>query len=255
MIRVFVVEDEDMVRKGIIKTLDWKGMGCTVVAEASNGKQGVDLAKELEPDLVITDVRMPYMDGVSMIKRLQEEGSKAYFILLSAHSDFEYAQSAMRVGAVDYLLKPLKDEELKQTIQRVFFPQKAEHKQQHDTEVPTQLQFHPKENIENKYVRQAIFYIKQHYHEEISMNTVAEYLQISEGYLSRVFKKETAYTFTNYVSFYRIVMACSLLKDCRMKVYEVTEKVGYTDTAYFSTLFKKMMGVSPSEYQDRINSR
>lgn len=252
MIKVLVVEDEAMARKGIIETLNWNAMQCTVIAEASNGKQGIDLTRELKPDLVITDVRMPYMDGVSMIKQLREEGSESYFILLSAHSDFSYAQSAMRAGAIDYLLKPLKNDELEQTIQRVFYPEKEDKKKM--DEVPMQLQFHPNENIENKYVNQAIHFIRTHYCEEISISTVANYLKISEGYLSRVFKKETNYTFTNYLSFYRIVIACSLLRDCRLKVYEVTDKVGYSDTAYFSTLFKKLMGVSPSEYQDKMQS-
>ena len=110
------------------------------------------------------------------------------------------------------------------------------------------------DSLENKYVIRAVQYVKRHFNEDISIGTLAEYLQISEGYLSRVFKKETGYTFTNYVIFYRIAMACELLKDCRMKVYEVTEKVGYSDTAYFSTLFKKMMGMSPTEYQENIQA-
>lgn len=248
MITVLIVEDEEMVRKGLVKTLDWESMGCTVIAEAANGKQGVDLIKELEPDLVITDVRMPYMDGVSMINQLRVEGCESHFILLSAHSDFSYVQGAIRAGAVDYLIKPLKDEELKRAIHRAFDTEETE---KSEKEVPTQLQFHPNEMIENKYARQAVQYIKHHYGEDISISSVAEYLQISEGYLSRVFKKETAYTFTNYLTFYRIAMACTFLKDCRMKVYEVTERIGYTDNAYFSTLFKKMMGVTPSEYQDK----
>ena len=247
MIKVIVIEDEAMVRKGIIETLDWKAMQCTVIAEASNGRQGVDLIHELQPDLVITDVRMPYMDGVSMIKQLRAAGCNSHFILLSAHSDFSYAQSAIRAGASDYLVKPLRDEELKQTILRVFFPENEGKEER--TQVPVQLQFQPNTEIENKYVKQAIHYIKSNFGEDITISTVADYLQISEGYLSRVFKKETNYTFTNYLSYYRISIACSLLQNCRMKVYEVTNKVGYTDTAYFSTLFKKLMGTSPSEYQ------
>lgn len=254
MIRVLIVEDEEVARRGIVQTLDWKEMGCTVVGEAANGRQGIDLVKELEPDLIITDVRMPYVDGISMIHQLREDGCKAHVIMLSAHSDFGYAQSAMREGVVDYLIKPLRVEELKRTIQRVFYSESAERQEKKASEIPEQLKLQLKENIENKYVNRAVQYVKRHFNEDISIGTLAEYLQISEGYLSRVFKKETGYTFTNYVIFYRIAMACELLKDCRMKVYEVTEKVGYSDTAYFSTLFKKMMGMSPTEYQENIQA-
>lgn len=256
MTRVMVIEDESMVRQGIIQTIDWTSMGCIVIGEASNGQQGIDLIRELKPDLIITDVRMPRLDGVSMIKRLRSEGCISKFILLTAHCDFSYVQEAVRAGASDYLLKPLKDGELEATVTRIF-PTKAVYLEEEATSesTPFPLQFHPNEKISNKYVIQAIQSIKAHCSEDITINTIADYLEISEGYLSRVFKKETGYTFTNYLSFYRIQLACTLLKNCRMKVYEVANKVGYTDTTYFSTIFKKLMGISPSDYQNQIISK
>ena len=78
---------------------------------------------------------------------------------------------------------------------------------------------------------------------------MAQSLNISEGYLSHTFKKETDYTLLNYLTRYRIHKAMELLKDCRVKVYEVAEQVGYRDIAYFSATFKKYTGISPSEYQ------
>lgn len=250
MIRVLVVEDENMVRRGLVDTVPWASMGCTVVAEASNGKAGVDLVHELNPDLVITDVRMPYMDGISMMKQLREEGYGVHFILLSAHSDFSYAQSAMRYGASDYLLKPLREQELKETIFRVFGLSEGQDKEQDsEQKLLEKMNFHPKEAISNRYVVQALQFLKTHYSEDITVSTVADYLEVSDSYLSRIFKKETGYTFTNYLMYYRMVAACAMLKDCRVRVYEVADKVGYLDKAYFSTLFKKTVGVSPSEYQ------
>ena len=97
---------------------------------------------------------------------------------------------------------------------------------------------------------EAMDYISKHYNEpDISVGTVAESLNISEGYLSHTFKKETDYTLLNYLTRYRIHKAMELLKDCRVKVYEVAEQVGYRDIAYFSATFKKYAGISPSEYQ------
>lgn len=113
------------------------------------------------------------------------------------------------------------------------------------------LRFHAVKKSKNKYVDEATRFIRKHYQEDITISTVAEYLEISEGYLSRVLKKETDYTFTSYLTFYRMQVAMSLLKDCRVKVYEVADQVGYSDTAYFSVQFKKLLGVSPSEYQER----
>ncbi|NLK28129.1 MAG: response regulator [Clostridiales bacterium] len=253
MIRVVVVEDEAMVRRGIIQTLDWASIDCIVIGEASNGEQGMDLIRELRPELIITDVRMPRVDGVTMIKQLRSEGCKAKFILLTAYSDFGYAQSAIRAGASDYLLKPLKDGELEATIKRIFLSEDKGNLPKPDKDLPPiQFQFNPRENVSNKFIIQALQYIKSHYQKDITISLVADYLGISEGYLSRVFKKETGYTFTNYLTYYRIRSACMLLKNCRAKIYQVASDVGYPDTAYFSTLFKKLTGVSPSEYQDRI---
>lgn len=254
MIKVLIVEDEEVARKGLVQTLDWKEMGCTVIGEAANGKIGIDLVKELEPDLIITDVRMPQVDGISMIHQLRREGCRAHVIMLSAHSDFAYAQSAMREGVADYLLKPLRVEELKATILRVFSKDDGQSMQtgREAEHLPEVLKPEMLEKIENKYINRAVSYIGRHFGDDISVKTLADYLQISEGYLSRVLKKETGYTLTNYVMYYRIAMACELLKDCRMKVYEAAERVGYSDTAYFSTLFKKIMGMSPTEYQENV---
>ena len=99
---------------------------------------------------------------------------------------------------------------------------------------------------------EALNYIKEHYGEyDISVRKIAESLGLSEGHLSHIFKKETDYTINAYITRYRIRSAMKLLQNCRYKVYEVAEMVGYKDITYFSTIFKKVAGVTPSEYQDR----
>ncbi len=249
MYKVVVVEDETMARKGIILTIDWSALGCVVVGEAANGEEGAALVARLAPDIVVTDVKMPRMDGVEMITKLRGEGCAAKFIILTAYSDFKYAQSALRLGVSDYLLKPLKDGELEEVVRHIQ-GQEKNREAQAETDAPV-LRLNPVKNTKNKYVEQAVQLIRDHYREDINISTVAGELKISEGYLSRVFKKETDYTFTSYLTLYRMKIAMNLLKDCRVKVYEVAEQVGYSDTAYFSAQFKKVTGISPSEYQDR----
>lgn len=249
MYKVVVVEDETMARKGIILTIDWSALGCVVVGEAANGEEGAALVARLAPDIVVTDVKMPRMDGVEMITKLRAEGCTAKFIILTAYSDFKYAQSALRLGVSDYLLKPLKDGELEDVVRHIQ-GQEQNRETQAAADAPV-LRLNPVKNTKNKYVEQAVQLIREHYREDINISTVAGELEISEGYLSRVFKKETDYTFTSYLTLYRMKIAMNLLKDCRVKVYEVAEQVGYSDTAYFSAQFKKVTGISPSEYQDR----
>ena len=116
MLKVLVVEDEPYVRRGIVLSVDWTALDCFVVGEAANGEEGYDAALKFQPNIIITDIRMPKMDGIEMLKRLREAGCKSEVIILTAYSDFEYAQNALHYGAADYLLKPFHDGELEQVI-------------------------------------------------------------------------------------------------------------------------------------------
>lgn len=252
MYRVIIVEDESTVRRGIILTMNWAALDCVIVGEAGNGEEGRELALRLSPDIIITDVQMPRMDGVDMIRKLKEAGCKSAFIILTAYSDFKYAQSALRLGVNDYLLKPLKEGDLEVSIQNILKPLLESDTDGDGDDLPATIPSLTKaQNTRNKYVSEAIQFIYDHYNEDITISTVAGSLDISEGYLSRIFKKETSYTFTNYLIFYRIKLALNLLKDHHVKVYEVADRVGYADTTYFSSQFKKIVGMSPSEYQER----
>ena len=102
MLRVLVVEDEEMIRKGIVLATDWQSLGCVVVGEAANGEEGILQAEACKPSLIITDLKMPKMDGLEMISRLREAGCEAYVIILTAYDSFTYAQTAIRLGAVDF---------------------------------------------------------------------------------------------------------------------------------------------------------
>ena len=243
MLKVLIVEDEEMIRKGIVLTVDWAALDCMVVGEAANGVQGLEAARRLEPSLIITDLKMPQMDGIEMLKALRAQGCTAYVIILTAYDNFSYAQSALRLGAVDYLLKPFHDGDLENAITRVQQRMKPEVAETAPLGIV-------RKGDKSKYVQEAMDYISAHYNDpDISVGTVAQSLNISEGYLSHTFKKETDYTLLNYLTRYRIHKAMELLKDCRVKVYEVAEQVGYRDIAYFSATFKKYAGISPSEYQ------
>lgn len=242
MIRVLMVDDEPLVRRGIVAGVDWAALGCEVVGEAQSGEEGLSLARRLKPDLIITDIRMPKMDGITMMNMLREEGCAARCIVLTAHSDFEYARGALLFGADDYLLKPFRDQELTHAVARVC--RKMESAPAPNTPAVQ------KEPEATGYVRQAMDYIAGHYADEnISIATIAEHLCVSEGHLSHVFKKQTGMTVTNYLTKTRIDAAMALLQTGRVKVYEAAAAVGYKDVTYFSATFKKLTGLSPSEVE------
>ena len=238
MYKVVVVEDEEIARKGIIFTINWDALNCMIAGEAANGEEGAEVIRRLSPDIIVTDLKMPRMDGVEMIAKLREQGNRAKFIILTAYGDFKYAQSAVKLGVSDYLLKPLKDGDLEQAVTRIIDQlEEGDRLRQKEEEETPIFRFNADRKAKNKYVEQAIKQIRE---------------QISEGYLSRVFKKETDYTFTTYLSYYRMKVAMELLKEGNLKVYEVADAAGYSDTAYFSAQFKKIVGIAPSEYQDRV---
>ena len=248
MLKVVVVEDEELVRKGIVLTVDWAGAGCAVVGEAANGEEGLEVIRRYRPDLIVTDIRMPKLDGIEMLRRLREEGNRAHVVFLTAYSDFSYAQSALKLGAADYLLKPFHDGELEETIARIRSRAQAAAPAAPAAPVLPEGQGPEK----SKYVREALTYLSEHYNDpDISVSSVARSLGVSDGHLSHVFKKETSYTLSAYLTNYRMHKATELLRDCRVKVYEVAESVGYRDITYFSSAFKKSVGMSPSEYQKR----
>lgn len=240
MLKVLVVEDEELIRKGIALAVD-----CVVVGEAANGREALEAVKRYHPSLIITDLKMPEMDGLEMLAALREQGNPVYVIILTAYDSFAYAQQALRLGAVDFLLKPFHDGELEQAVLNL-------QKRMEQTQQPEEP-FLPglKKGDKSKYALQTTDYISRHYGDQsISVSSIARELGLSESNLSHLFRKETDYTILNYLTRHRIHRAMKLLRDCRMKVYEVAEQVGYRDITYFYATFKKVAGVSPSEYQD-----
>lgn len=155
----------------------------------------------------------------------------------------------MKLGVFDYLLKPFSDAVLEDAI--IKAKSMLETSGQDKDKKYSFLRFNSEKGTKNKYVEKAVEYIKEYYKEDISVGITAKYIGISESHLSRILKKETDYTFNAYLTNYRVHTAMRLLKDCSLKVYEAADMVGYADITYFSTLFKRMVGVSPSEYQDR----
>ena len=199
---------------------------------------------------MITDIRMPRMMGIEMIEKVYELGLEPRVIFLTAYDDFAYAQQAVKLGAADYLLKPFKDGELETTIQKLIEKNRrdTERKEQHNQELRLDA------GDKSKYIMDAIAYVDENYaNPNISVRAVADHLGISEGHLSHLFRKETDSTLMAFVTKRRMRAAMSMLQDYRHKVYEVAEQVGYRNITYFSATFKKYVGVSPSEYQDRYS--
>lgn len=253
MMKVLVVDDEDYVRKGVVAKTDWTALDCVVVSEAEDGVAGVRAAQQYEPDLIISGICMPRMNGIEMLRSLREDGCRAAVIFLTACREFSYVQSAVRLRASDYLLKPVEDAELESAVKRIKAGLEREQEEREPEQAKEISLTASQDGGASRYVAEAVAYITRHYGDaDIRVGAIAESLGISEGHLSHVFKKETQSTVAAYITRCRMNAAARLLSNCRYKVYEVAEMVGYHDIAYFSSSFKRIIGASPSEYQGQI---
>lgn len=264
MYKVVLVEDSKLLRTGMKFTFDWDALDCEIIGDAENGQEGLKLVRQTQPDIVITDIRMPGIDGLEMIGQLNSEGNSAVFIIISAYSDFNYAQQAVRYGVADYLVKPFTDAEMVSSLeaacsrveerrQELLLSQRLETVEKSKLIAFSSYLSSEEGNIKREYARKAIQFIKEHYAENIQVPLIANALKVSESHLSKVFKETMHNTIGEYLTQYRIKEACRLLKNTDYRVNEVSEKVGYTDQRYFSVTFKRIMGVTPGNFRDGIS--
>lgn len=257
MYKVLVVEDEKLIRKGLIYMLDWVTLGCVVAAEAANGREGLEKIQEIRPDIVITDIRMPLMDGIEMI-RAGLAFCDFESILLTGYGEFEYAQTALRLGVGEYLLKPVEKELITQVLKKLCVRiQKKELYERIESRLEgsdTPFEALDLSQLENslksasRHVAQMLRYVIGHYPQKLSLKELAAEMQISSTYLNQKFKEETTYTFNDFLNRYRIQRAACLLREGKLKVYEIAQQVGFSDYKYFIMVFRKYAGCTPTEF-------
>ncbi|MEK3881988.1 response regulator [Paenibacillus sp. PL2-23] len=255
MFKVLLVEDEEMIRKGLRFTFDWMRAGCVVVGEAENGEEGLRQIAALRPDIVIVDVNMPLMDGISMIEHSVEEATCSY-IILSGYDEFRLAKDAIRLGVTEYLLKPLEQEQLLAALERA--KRQVEMKRQYAVLKTSEAgggealraSVMKLPGKSTRYVTKMLQYVQEHYAEKISIKDLVEKLEVSATYLNQKFKSETSYTFNDFLNRYRIQKAMEMLQQSDEKVYAIAVDVGFKDYKYFIAIFKKYAGCTPSSYQE-----
>ncbi|HWQ05758.1 MAG TPA: response regulator, partial [Feifaniaceae bacterium] len=256
---VVIIEDSFPLRQGMILTFDWRALNCFVAGEADNGEDGLRLICEINPEIVITDIRMPGMDGLDMIEEMRKSGGDAVCIVISAYGEFDYAQRAIRFGVSEFLVKPFEMSELNNALKNaVRRAEQIRHMRQiEEKKVMLYGDFLAEDgDIKGKYAEQAVNYIKAHFAESIGIGDIALALSMSESHLSRVFKESMGYTLGEYLVNYRISVACELLRDGNLRVSEVASKVGYGDQRYFSVVFRRIVGMTPNDYRAHaMNSR
>lgn len=254
MLRVLIAEDEDIIRKGLIYTVDWAGMDCVIVAEAANGQDGLLKIQEYKPDVVIADICMPFMDGIEMIREALKS-VKFKSILLTSYADFEFARRAIAASVSEYLLKPVDEENLAVLMKRLGEEIAASHQLEYVVEqaeatggILNPECFKNLDLIENRYVSKTLEQIRTSYGDKLSVEAIADKLGVSNSYLSRKFKEVTGQTFLDFLNKYRISQAIVLLNTGEYRISEIADATGFTDYKHFCAVFKKYTLKSPSKF-------
>lgn len=398
-LQVMIADDEYIIREGIRESVDWKALGMVVIAEAEDGEEALELALQEEIHILLVDMNMPFMDGITLIRRIREHQPDCRFVIITGHDEFSYAQEAIRLGVKDYILKPVDPVHLRSVLEQIatelngdwqqeqYLKQATDqirrnipllreqfcldwlHERLPDSEVQHQLEFldlparipaalllirwsghaegrpplqeydrqlllfaigniaaellHdiplvacrdasgmiilclwqlPQQDIGERIiaavreyiglhiqlhiqpvghvdesdlslnalapayrfarqmmegqlqlsplVRRARSYIAEHYADpQLTLEVLADQLQVSSAYLSRTMKRELGYSFIHLLVQVRIQRATQLLAESEGTILEVAEQVGYESQHYFSTAFKKVTGVSPNRYR------
>jgi two-component system response regulator YesN len=333
MYQVLVAEDEMWIRRAIMEMVDRAGF--QTVAEASNGEEAWNQIQEVWPTIVITDIMMPQKDGLWLIEQISEHKLPIVCIVVSGYDNFQYAQQAIRFGISEYLLKPVKQEELSKALERSISrlehfkdlhsfllkiqdfiqqmpnldPADLKRKYAHLIQLILRLKVtnpgarmsllrvfsekmntlvegiypeHERQSLEKDdqdyvdshfqrlldqwfmhygnfsvsnqklVIRNVCDYIKNHYNEDFMLTDMAEMSLMSVSYFSTIFKQHTGQTLINYINQIRIEKAKELLLDPALKIYEVSEAVGYTTLQYFNRVFKSQVGMTPNEYRKKL---
>lgn len=243
---VVVVEDEKLIAKNIAKNIELVNSNFKVISIESNGEDALAYIKEHTPNVIFTDIQMPVMNGIELIKQISEYNNYIKCIVLSGHDDFAYAKSAIDYGVFAYLLKPVNLDELSNILKRL------EH-----TFLSTHEMFSAEQKLPS-YSSSEIAalikkYIEQNYQKPIDLNIIADHFSFSPSYLTKIFVKHTNITPSKYILNYRISIAKQLLGDFSLNINTIANMVGYTDPFHFSKTFKQVAGMSPASYRDGIN--
>ena len=243
MLKLVIVEDEDNIRECLVNLFPWNSLGITVTESFSNGQDAWHYLSCHPADILLSDIRLPGISGLDLVRMLREEKNSIAIIILTGYRHFDYAQKAIRYKVHDFLLKPIKYEELTAAVLRIKEELEAETPDETDIPDTGDNTYHA------KVIDAAKDYVQSHL-SDVSLDTAAISVHLSPGYFSRLFHKITGMTFSDYLTQSRMKRAAELLKNIDFKTYEIALMVGYDNPKNFTRAFKQYYKITPREFRD-----
>ncbi len=272
MYKTVIVDDEPIICEGLKKGVKWSDFGCEVAGTAANGEEGLKLMEKVRPDILITDISMNSMDGLTMIAAIRSEYPDMEVSILTGYRNFEYAQQAIKLGVTRFLLKPSRMAEITEAITAMTDNLKRNGnlgtviidnlwnmeeetdrylyerfiKDRPQTEEDSRV----RESGANGFiVKKALTWLYENYTQKVGLSEVAAECYVSSWHLSKLLNQYTGRGFFEIVNVIRIDHAKQLLTQTERKIQVIAEEVGFQDVAHFSRIFKGLEGVSPKEYR------
>lgn len=246
MYKLLIVEDESLERRALRIIINKNFNNIDIVGDAKTGLDAIELAKKFKPDLILMDIEMPEASGLEAQEAILEFLPNVTTIILSAYDDFNFAQSAIRLKVFDYVLKPAKPQVLAEVLQKAI--DNIKKSSLHSNIVSTGEEPFPEKEY-NHIINAALKYINNNYNQNINLEVVASFIHLNPQYFSRYFKNSTGMNFIDYLSLVRVREAKKMLLTSELSISEVSLKMGYIDSSYFSKVFMKYEGVTPNKFR------
>ena len=250
---IVIIDDESVVIEAIGAMVARAELPYEIIGTADNGVDGLRIVRELRPDVVITDIRMPGIDGLSLIERTTQELPLCVFIVISGHREFEYAHKAIALNVSDYIEKPIDYQSIVTALMRAeeLLDMRRRAQQVRSVDQARQLE---RSEAQNASIDRVLRYIHENYARDLGLEDLSALVGMTPAYLSSLFKENTGTSYVKYLTAVRMNNAKKLLA-AGEKAMTVAEKVGYREYNYFCKVFKKQVGVTPTEYRDGLENR
>ena len=242
MYNVLIADDETWVIFGLKRMIEKSGLPFRVIGGTNDGVTTLEEVEKKKPDVLFSDIRMPGYTGLELLEHIQEKKLDVKVVFVSGYAEFTYAQKALSLGAVDYLLKPIKPDMMTTVLKKL------------EVKLAGKVQEEVIEQKEEKVpvIEQIITEIQEHYTENITLTELAKKYGISVGYLSSLIKENVGLSYSDYVTARRIQKAKELLEDERLSMEQIAEQTGFRDHFYFIKVFKKHTGITPGKYRKHM---
>ena len=237
MIKVLIVDDEYWIRENMRTIIDWRAHSYHFMEPAVDGEQALAVIRNECPNILITDICMPFLSGADLIKIVHEEFPDTVCIALSGYSEYEFVRESMVAGAIDYILKPLSADDLLNVLSKAV------------DWLVSQGVIRRRSGSVRELVTQVIEYIDANYTNELSLRLLSNQFHVNDSYLSKMFKQVVGENLMMYISRKRITRAIELMNQGNLNLTEIANLVGYSDYAYFNRVFRKISGKGPREFK------